>query len=205
MHFKMAELPLKGEVSIKHFNQRFSEGLVKTDRLFRSVIKLWCILQATTSEQSGRTFSARPSRETGSGSSTCRLCRWLRPSSSRLSLDARVDGERENARFMLTAPWLNLHWTQYASYSSSTCTRSNSPKLKLFKSALKPDRETFHLPCWCETLSAVCTSPTLGSPAGAAFMIMCINQICHLRSASKKNVLPFPGRRGNPASRRAHP
>ena len=51
---------------------------------------------------------------------TCRLCVCVRLSSSRLSLEARVEAEREKAFFMLIAPWLSLHWMQYISYSSST-------------------------------------------------------------------------------------
>lgn len=35
---------------------------------------------------------------------TCRLCLWLRLSSSRLSLEALVDWDSEKALFMLTAP-----------------------------------------------------------------------------------------------------
>ncbi len=52
---------------------------------------------------------------------TCRLCLWLRLSSSRLSLEALVDGDSAKALFMLSAPWHNFHWIQYVSYSSSTC------------------------------------------------------------------------------------
>lgn len=43
---------------------------------------------------------------------TCRLFLWLRPSSSRLSLEALVDGNIEKALFMLSAPWHSLHWMQ---------------------------------------------------------------------------------------------